>query len=136
VAIYDRDEVSPEWEGVPWPLTGLEADAQETGFHTRAGAAIVWIAIDWNSFPAEGIFGLDRSWFSGRDVRFVASTADEDLLLIHNSWFGFPDPPEWGLASRPSTDQKQPWRHWGHFSRLPSAWTVPGEEESDRLLPR
>jgi hypothetical protein len=49
----------------------------------------------------------------------------EDLLLIRNIWFGFPDPPEWGLASRPTGMSDADWKHWGHFPDIPEAWVLP-----------
>ena len=123
MSIYRRDEILPEWEAVPWGMKGAEADAQEAGFQARALKRIQWQAIAWQEFPTDGIFGHDRAWFSERDIEFVASHEGEVLLLIRNIWFGFPDPPEWGLVSRASQDQE--WRHWGHFPDLPAAWVVP-----------
>jgi hypothetical protein len=58
-------------------------------------------------------------------VEFVASHDGEDLLLIRNIWFGFPDPPEWGLASRPNGRNDVKWMQWGYFADLPSRWIVP-----------
>ncbi len=71
-----------------------------------------------------------------RDVEFVASHGGEELLLVHNIWFGWPDPPEWGLLSRPSPGTGNPWQHWGHFSALPEDWVIPGEADTPRLARR
>jgi hypothetical protein len=32
----------------------------------------------------------------------AANGGSVDIILIQNTWHGFPDPPEWGLASRPA----------------------------------
>jgi len=55
----------------------------------------------------------------------VTTFDDEDLILIRNAWFGFPDPPEWGLASRPTVNAEAKWKMWGHFRDLPAAWLIP-----------
>ncbi|HSX54104.1 MAG TPA: hypothetical protein VLG14_02295 [Sphingomonas sp.] len=128
MSIYRRDQILPEWEPVPWTHKGRKADSQEAGFHARALKAIPWRRIDWADFPAEGVFGHNRDWLSSRDVEFVASYDGEDLLLIHNIWFGWPDPPEWGLASRVADDTGD-WTHWGHFPDLPHAWVMPAASE-------
>ena len=125
MSIYKRDDVFPEWEPIPWDAQGAEVFEQEMGFHERALKALIWTRVDWKNFPAQGIFGKDREWFSGHDVAYVTTFGDEDLILIRNTWFGFPDPPEWGLASRPAGNRESRWKRWGHFSDLPAAWRVP-----------
>jgi hypothetical protein len=87
---------------------------------------LVWTKVDWKELPANGIFGEDRDWFVSHDIEYVTTSDDDDLILIRNTWFGFPDPPEGGLASRPAGNNEARWEMWGHFRVLPAAWLVPG----------
>lgn len=125
LSIYRRHDVFPEWEPIPWDAKGPQVDEQERGFHQRALKPLIWTKVDWKDFPEKGIFGRDRDWFSSHDVEFVTTFDDEDLILIRNTWSGFPDPPEWGLASRPAGNVEATWEMWGHFPALPGAWRVP-----------
>ncbi|MGB3847302.1 MAG: hypothetical protein WA940_15630 [Sphingopyxis sp.] len=125
MTIYRRDEVSPEWEPAPWPMDADASDLQEQGFHDRAQLAIQWSPIPWNAFPEDGIFGHPKDWLLSVDAAFFATVGEEDLLLIDNTWSGWPDPPRWGLASRAKGQNNQPWDRWGHFPHLPSASHVP-----------
>lgn len=125
MSIYRRDEILPEWEPAPWSLDAAAADNQERGFHARGQMPISWQPIPWNDFPDEGVFGHTKDWLSSVDAAFFATLGDEDLLLIDNRWAGWPDPPRWGLASRPHGQHDLPWDRWGHFPDLPTAWTVP-----------
>ncbi|WP_258128311.1 hypothetical protein [Achromobacter anxifer] len=126
MSLYRRDDVFPEWEPVPWDMTGAAADAQELGFHERAMKPVLWTRAPWQDFPESGIFGRDRDWFVSNDIAYYATIDGEDLILIQNTWHGFPDPPEWGLASRPEGQAAASWSHWGHFPNLPVAWEMPG----------
>lgn len=125
MSIYRRYDELPEWEPHPWDMQGAAVDTQELGFHERAIKPISWMRVSWNEFPLSGIFGHDREWFSSNDIAFYATFDSEDLILIQNIWHGFPDPPEWGLASRPADEINVPWSHWGHFPDLPGIWEMP-----------
>lgn len=125
MSIYKRDDILPEWEPAPWLMETDAANEQERGFHLRAQMPIKWQAIPWHSFPGSGVIGHDKDWLSSVDAAFYATTNDEDLLLIDNTWSGWPDPPRWGLASRPCGQHQAAWVRWGHFADLPSAWDVP-----------
>lgn len=125
MSIYCRDDVNPEWEPDPWDLSGEQVDLQEQGFHERAQKPLVWTRIDFSNFPKTGIFGRDRDWFVAADVNYFTVFDGEDLILIRKVWFGFPDPPEWGLASRSSGHTALDWKMWGYFPKLPVAWVVP-----------
>ncbi|MDX8355035.1 hypothetical protein [Cognatiyoonia sp. IB215182] len=118
-------EVLPDWEPAPWRMELKAAEKQKRGFLERAEYSIRWKPLHWESFPEEGIFGEKKAWFQSHDVAYVASLGREDLILIQNLYFGFPDPPEWGLASRPSSQSKGNWSHWGHFPDIPEAWELP-----------
>jgi hypothetical protein len=132
MSIYNCDEIDPEWEPSPWPMGAKAADQQEIGFHERATKPISWKQIPWNSFPDEGIFGHTREWLSSVDAAFYATIDAEDLLLIDNVWFGWPDPPRWGLASRPNGNNNGKWTQWGHFPELPQSWDVPEETKTPK----
>lgn len=125
MSIYKRDAVFPEWEPIPWNAHGPQVDEQESGFYARAQKPLTWKKVNWKNFPDRGIFGRDRDWFVRHDIAFVTTFDDEDLILVRNTWFGFPDPPEWGLGSRPKGSVQAHWTMWGHFPDLPSAWNVP-----------
>lgn len=125
MSIYRRDEINPEWEPSPWPMDTQTANKQELGFHQRAHKPICWQPVPWNAFPERGVCGCTKEWLASVDVAFHATHDAEDLLLIDNVWFGWPDPPRWGLASRPSNQAKAAWTHWGHFPDIPVAWIVP-----------
>jgi hypothetical protein len=53
---------------------------------------------------------------------YVAEAGDERLFLFSRDWFGWPDPPEWGLASFNNASRQ--WHLWGSFDALPSSWKV------------
>ena len=123
MSIYKRDDVFPEWEPIPWDMGGDAADEQERGFHSRALQIIEWRPVPFDSFPTGGIFGHQRDWFSEHEIDFYASHDGEDLVLIRNGWNGFPDPPEWGLASRPAGRKDMKWEMRGHVPNLPETWS-------------
>jgi hypothetical protein len=125
MSIYKRHDVLPEWEPIPWNAEGPQVDEQERGFHQRALKPLVWTKVDWKNFPEEGILGQNRDWFISLDIAYVTTFDDEDLILIANTYFGWPDPPRWGLASRPSGKAEARWVPWGCFPDLPTAWSVP-----------
>jgi hypothetical protein len=126
MSIYKRDDVFPQWEPVPWTSKGKAADEQERGFHQRALKPLLWEKIPWDQFPDSGIFGHQKAWLLEKDIQHFATFDGEDLFLIDNNWFGFPDPPRWGLVSRPVRQPEIAWQHWGHFPDLPDAWQFPG----------
>lgn len=119
------DDEFEGWEPIPWDAAPAEVTSQLQGFTTRARKPLVWTKLDFANFPPEGVFGKDRDWFVSRDVAYVTIFEDEHLVLIQNTWFGFPDPPEWGLASRAISTPHVAWSMWGHFPKLPKAWTMP-----------
>lgn len=122
---YNRHPAFPEWEPIPWNAAGPEVDKQLRGFHLRAVKPLVWTKVDWQDFPDDGIIGHDREWFVRQDIAYVATLDGEELILLRNTWSGFPDPPEWGLASRPAGNAEAEWEVWGHFPDLPANWRVP-----------
>ena len=111
-----------EWEAVPWDASDEIVDMQLRGFKEKSAKPIRWHSIRNFAFQNGALFGLDREWYLCRDVEFYAEHDGEHLLLIRSAWHGFPDPPEWGLASRMAMEA--PWSEWGHFSRLPTSWRI------------
>jgi hypothetical protein len=109
------------WEADPWDASDTVADAQLAGFTLRSV-----MAIDWRSVRHAGpmVFGLAVQQLIGADVAFVAECNGEDMLLMQLDWHGFPDPPEWRLATRPSGGES-PWESWGYFAEVPGAWRLP-----------
>lgn len=123
--------VLPLWEPVPWDAPDETAGTMYAGYNERVGKTIHWQALPLNDFPKDGLFGHGRRWFVDRDIAFFASNEDEDLLLVDNVWSGWPDPPRWGLASRPRGRSDARWRMWGHFPELPATWTLPESQAAD-----
>jgi hypothetical protein len=129
MSIYVRHGVLPEWEPIPWDLSGEAVDEQEKGFHRRATKIITWREIPplLQDFPTEGILGHSQDWFNSiqiAEIHFFAISDGEDLLLIRRMFHGFPDPPEWGLASRLSGCDNEEWTMWGSFDEIPKTWTL------------
>lgn len=112
--------VLPSWEPSPWDADEATRAAQRAGWQVRRRWPITWTPV-----PVDGAFGHRREWFDQHDVVAIASHGDESLLLIQLMWHGWPDPPEWGLASRIGPDA--PWTSWGFFPSLPQTWRTPEE---------
>jgi len=110
------------WEADPWDAADELADFQLTGFKDRAAKPIVWTSV---RDAGESVFGIDVAKLTGADVEFVASLHGEEMLLMQLSWHGFPDPPEWRLATRPQGNPDAGWSSWGYFAEPPACWTIP-----------
>jgi hypothetical protein len=115
-----------EWEPVPWNVPQIQAAEQSEGFRKRAGATIAWTKVPLLAFPPEGVFGKPRDWFISNEIAYTSLHDGEELILIQRFWHGFPDPPEWGLASRPIGRSDLEWSTWGAFSRPPDGWLLNG----------
>ena len=115
------------WEADPWDAPDAIADRQLTGFTDRAALPLEWKKPVDIGRVDEKRFGMEDEWFSGLDVEFYAVHEDEDYVLMQLIWHGFPDPPEWRLASRRSGKYDQQWEEWGYFTNLPIAWKFPKE---------
>jgi hypothetical protein len=114
-----------EWEPTLWNAEPSRAREQREGFDQRSIKPLVWTKIDSNDFPEEGVFGHDLRWFISHDIAYVTTFEGDDMVLIQNTYFGFPDPPEWGMAARPTGTTTVGWKLWGYFSDLPHAWQIP-----------
>jgi hypothetical protein len=88
----------------------------------------IQLLLDWRrateaDWPPEHALADDVDWSRQMGVGFVAEAGDEKLFLFSRDWFGWPDPPEWGLASFNKVNGE--WHLWGSFDVLPSTWKVP-----------
>lgn len=110
------------WEADPWDASDAVADSQLAGFYERAGKAIIWFPVHQ---AGSSLFGAEIGKFSKADVKFYATHAGEDMVLMQLDWHGFPDPPEWRLATRPSNRSDIRWSSWGYFADLPERWIMP-----------
>ncbi|AOU94482.1 uncharacterized protein AruCF_3591 [Achromobacter ruhlandii] len=87
--------------------------------------AVGWQSIPFGDLPAEGLFGLTADQLSSAEAVCHATVQDEHWVLTQLLWHGFPDPPEWGLWTRPRDAAGRPWTSWGQFAALPPAWRLP-----------
>ena len=113
-----------EWEPVPWWSLKRTAERQKHRFLEYAEKPVTWTRV----VSGSGVFGQSDDWLQQNNVAFWAICDGEELMLIQHVWFGWPDPPEWGLLSRPAGQSDAQWSHWGHFSEVPGNWVVPEEE--------
>jgi len=109
-----------DWEAAPWDASDEIADRQLRGFRERSAKAVRWTAV--RDLPSHE---RDLFWKISPDVVYFAEHDGEQLLLLQLAWHGFPDPPEWGLASRAIGGEATRWSEWGYFAHLPEAWVVP-----------
>ncbi|OEC94133.1 MULTISPECIES: hypothetical protein [unclassified Rhizobium] len=116
------NSTSNEWEADPWDAPDKVADQQLTGFQDRATKTITWSSI---LDAGHSLFGIEARDLRSLDVEFYATCDGEDMLLMRLIWHGFPDPPEWRLATRPSNSGDLPWASWGYFANLPESWQIP-----------
>ena len=121
------DAVRPEWEPIPWDVAEPEAEAQRAGYDLRAAWPIAWAEMPWKAWPQDGLFGAPRDWFIANEVDYHADHEGEHLILIKRAWSGWPDPPQYGLASRAAGRADLSWAFWGSFDFPPDAWRFPEE---------
>lgn len=115
------NSASNTWEADPWDASDVVADAQLAGFRERAIKPVAWASI---RKAGPSVFGIESAKLIGGDVVFYATHDGEDMLLMQLAWHGFPDPPEWRLATRPRKS-KDAWGSWGYFENLPESWRLP-----------
>jgi hypothetical protein len=77
-------------------------------------------AEDWP--PAE-LLGEDFDWARRTGTGLVADFKEKKWFLLHRDWFGWPDPPEWSLASFKADGEG--WRFYDDFDVLPQNWVIP-----------
>ncbi|WP_448661314.1 hypothetical protein ACG3SL_11740 [Sphingomonas sp. CJ20] len=95
----------------------------KSGFDARAGWPLDWRRAGSAEWPTGHALGRDHEWARRTGTGFVAEFDDETLFLIDRDWFGWPDPPQWSLASHDRARDK--WQLWGSFDDVPSAWKLP-----------
>lgn len=113
------------WEPIPWNLGFFRSRPLKRGFSERAGLTLVWRKAGGADWPSEEVVGSDFDWARQTGTGYVADGGAETLYLIDRDWFGWPDPPRWGLASRMKADGE--WHIWGSFDEVPSAWSFTDE---------
>lgn len=119
--IERMNSASNQWEPDPWDASDAEAASQFEGFEIRSAKPLIWFPIR----SAKGlVFGTDAQKLINADVEYFATYDDEDMILMRLAWHGFPDPPEWRLATRPSSGRQEPWKVWGYFAKLPDPWVL------------
>ena len=111
------------WEPNPWTLGIFRSRRIKSGFNERAHWPLNWRRAGVEDWPTLSSLGSDHDWARKSGTGFVAEYGDEQLFLIDRDWFGWPDPPQWGLASYDRTRNK--WRLWGNFDDVPTAWSLP-----------
>ena len=79
--------------------------------------------------------GLSQKQINEAEVELISHGQGEVLLLINRLWFGFPDPPQFGLISKKSNNPDATWLRWGSFWDPPDVWTLP-EDIVPKNLPR
>lgn len=124
------------WEPHPWDLNAPAAGLQRQGFEARAGVLVDWQRIAYDDLLPAGLFGLTRDELISADAVCHATLQGEHWLLIQLVWHGFPDPPEWGLWTRPQDAADVPWQPWGFFDPAPPAWRLPPEPVRSRASVR
>ena len=120
-----RDRINSamnDWEADPWDASDELADAQLAGFSLRSDKPIEWVSI---RDSRQTIFGIDKQHLLSTDAEFHATHDGEEMLLMQLAWHGFPDPPEWRLATRMGDEAEINWSSWGYFTKLPTAWKMP-----------
>jgi hypothetical protein len=114
-----------KWEPIPWDAGFFTTIEQWNGFRVRSKKKIVWTKVDFRLGNELNVFGFDSDFLISNDVSYFSSKNDENYLLVENTWFGWPDPPKYGLISSINNTNKSKWKYWGHFDELPSNWAVP-----------
>lgn len=115
------NSASNAWEADPWDASDAVAEAQLAGFLERAAKTIAWTSV---RNVGASVFDIEIEKLLGADVAFFATHDGEELLLMQSVWHGFPDPPEWRLATR-SSKSDDLWASCGHFADLPENWQLP-----------
>ncbi len=110
------------WEPIPWRLGFFASRKAKKGFNQRAQFPLNFSPAT-SEWPPEHALADDFDFARRTGTGFMAETDDEKFFLIHRDWFGWPDPPEWGLVSQSKANGG--WQRWGSFNELPAIWTVP-----------
>jgi hypothetical protein len=113
------------WEPIPWNLGFFRSRSNKRGFAERTRWPLVWRKTGDAEWPPSERVDADLDWARRTGTGFVSDSETERLYLIDRDWFGWPDPPRWGLASKNKSDGS--WHLWGSFDNLPPAWSFADE---------
>jgi len=117
------------WEPIPWNSGFFRGRPSKRDFIERAQWSLAWRKAEDADWPPAEAVEADLDWARRTGTGFVSDSETETLYLIERDWFGWPDPPRWGLASRAKADGG--WHLWGSFDDIPPAWRfVDGTEAS------
>jgi hypothetical protein len=108
------------WEPIPWNSGFFRGRPSKHGFIERAQWSLVWRKAEEADWPPSEAVKADLDWPRRTGTGFVSDSETETLYLIDRDWFGWPDPPRWGLASRAKVDGT--WHLWGSFDDIPPTW--------------
>ena len=114
------------WGPIPWNSGFFRRRPSKRGFAERAQRSLVWRKAEEADWPPAERVEADLDWVRRTGTGFVADSETETLYLFDRDWFGWPDPPRWGLASQAKADDS--WHLWGSFDDIPQAWTFASEE--------
>ena len=113
------------WEPIPWTLGFFRRGRIKRGFVDRSQLPLVWRKAEAADWPPSNAVEVDLDWARRTGTGYVSDSEAETLYLIDRDWFGWPDPPRWGLVSRTKVDGS--WHIWGSFDELPSMWSFVDE---------
>ena len=85
-----------------------------------------WPDVEWRSadeadWPPVERLTEDLDWMRRTGTGWSAEFDEKRWFLFDRDWFGWPDPPEWGLAS---FNTREGWRFYNDFDVLPLNWIV------------
>lgn len=98
----------------------------------RAKTPQHWPDVEWRPAceedwpPTEKLTG-DLDWVRRTGTGWSAEFYEKRWFLFDRDWFGWPDPPEWGLAS---FNTREGWRFYDDFDVFPSSWIVPKVQDA------
>ena len=102
-----------------------DADSSE---HPRLWPAVDWRIAETEDWPPVEPMGRDFDWARRMGTGFVADFDKKRWFLFHRDWFGWPDPPEWSLASYDIVGGA--WLFYNDFDVLPKNWSVPENQNA------
>jgi hypothetical protein len=87
-----------------------------------------WPATTWRpatieDWPPSDLLQGDLDWMRKTGTGYVSEFHGKRWFLFDRDWFGWPDPPEWGLASYEAAGEG--WQFFDDFDVLPKNWIVP-----------
>ena len=106
-----------------WALPFVHIWRRRAGFRLRADWPLLWRFAALEDWPPCALLGDDFDWANKTGTGFVADHGDETLYLIDRDWFGWPDPPQWSLASYDR--RRDRYYFWGDFNECRPAWRLP-----------